>query len=202
MAFGNMGDDSGTGVAFTRNPATGEKKLFGEFLINAQGEDVVAGVRTPMPIAEMAEKYPRGLRAVRRTSATPLENHYRDMQDMEFTIEDGKLYMLQTRNGKRTAAAALKIACDLVDEGMIDREGGRRHDRARSSSGHAAASRSLTPTALKKAAVIGKGSGRLSRRGLRQGRLLPPRTPRRGRQERREGRPGPSGDHLPRTSRA
>ena len=119
MAFGNMGDDCGTGVAFTRNPATGEKKLFGEFLTNAQGEDVVAGVRTPMPIAEMAEKFPEAFAQFESVCKT-LEDHYRDMQDMEFTVEHGKLYMLQTRNGKRTAAAALKIACDLVDEGMID----------------------------------------------------------------------------------
>ena len=119
MAFGNMGDDCGTGVAFTRNPATGEKKLFGEFLTNAQGEDVVAGVRTPMPISEMAEKFPEAF-AQFESVCSILENHYRDMQDMEFTVENGKLYMLQTRNGKRTAPAALKIACDLVDEGMID----------------------------------------------------------------------------------
>jgi pyruvate,orthophosphate dikinase len=119
MAFGNMGDDCGTGVAFTRNPATGEKVLFGEFLTNAQGEDVVAGVRTPMPIAEMAEKFPEAFAQFEGVCKT-LEDHYRDMQDMEFTVEHGKLYMLQTRNGKRTAAAALKIACDLVDEGMID----------------------------------------------------------------------------------
>ena len=119
MAFGNMGDNCGTGVAFTRDPATGEKGLMGEFLTNAQGEDVVAGVRTPMPIAEMAEKFPEAFKKFNEVCAT-LENHYRDMQDMEFTVEDGKLYMLQTRNGKRTAKAALKIACDLVDEGMID----------------------------------------------------------------------------------
>ncbi|MCI9295708.1 MAG: pyruvate, phosphate dikinase, partial [Lawsonibacter sp.] len=119
MAFGNMGDDCGTGVAFTRNPATGEKKLMGEFLTNAQGEDVVAGVRTPMPIQEMAEKFPEAF-AQFTDVCKKLEDHYRDMQDMEFTVEHGKLYMLQTRNGKRTAAAALKIACDLVDEGMID----------------------------------------------------------------------------------
>ena len=119
MAFGNMGDDCGTGVAFTRNPATGEKKLFGEFLTNAQGEDVVAGVRTPMPISQMAEKFPEAFAQFEKVCAI-LEEHYRDMQDMEFTVENGKLYMLQTRNGKRTAAAALKIACDLVDEGMID----------------------------------------------------------------------------------
>ena len=119
MAFGNMGDDCGTGVAFTRDPATGEKGLMGEFLVNAQGEDVVAGVRTPMPIAEMAEKFPEAFDEFTKVCAI-LEDHYRDMQDMEFTVEAGKLYMLQTRNGKRTAKAALKIACDLVDEGMID----------------------------------------------------------------------------------
>ena len=118
MAFGNMGDDCGTGVAFTRNPATGEKGLMGEFLMNAQGEDVVAGVRTPMPISKMAEVLPEVYEQFLKVCNT-LENHYRDMQDMEFTIEKGKLYMLQTRNGKRTAAAAIKIACDLIDEGMI-----------------------------------------------------------------------------------
>ena len=118
MAFGNMGNDCGTGVAFTRNPATGEKGLMGEFLMNAQGEDVVAGVRTPMPIAKMAEIMPDVYKQFLEVCNT-LENHYRDMQDMEFTIEKGKLYMLQTRNGKRTAAAAIKIACDLIDEGMI-----------------------------------------------------------------------------------
>ena len=121
MAFGNMGDDCGTGVAFTRNPATGEKKLMGEFLINAQGEDVVAGVRTPMPIDQMAEKFPEAFAQFESVCKT-LEDHYRDMQDMEFTVEHGKLYMLQTRNGKRTARAALKIACDLVDEGMISEQ--------------------------------------------------------------------------------
>ena len=118
MAFGNMGDDCGTGVAFTRDPATGEKKLMGEFLTNAQGEDVVAGVRTPMPIAQMAEKFPAAFAQFQEVCHI-LENHYHDMQDMEFTVENEKLYMLQTRNGKRTAQAALKIACDLVDEGMI-----------------------------------------------------------------------------------
>ena len=117
MAFGNMGDDCGTGVAFTRDPATGNKGLFGEFLTNAQGEDVVAGVRTPMHISEMEEKFPEAFAEFKKVCAT-LEDHYRDMQDMEFTVEHGKLYMLQTRNGKRTAQAALKIACDLVDEGM------------------------------------------------------------------------------------
>ena len=118
MAFGNMGDDCGTGVAFTRNPATGEKGLMGEFLTNAQGEDVVAGVRTPMPIAKMAEVFPEVYKQFQEVCSI-LENHYRDMQDMEFTVENKKLYMLQTRNGKRTAAAAIKIACDLIDEGMI-----------------------------------------------------------------------------------
>ena len=121
MAFGNMGDDCGTGVAFTRDPATGEKKLMGEFLINAKGEDVVAGVRTPMPIAKMAEEFPEAFEQFQNVCQT-LENHYRDMQDMEFTVENKKLYMLQTRNGKRTAQAALKIACDLVDEGMRTEE--------------------------------------------------------------------------------
>ncbi len=121
MAFGNMGDDCGTGVAFTRDPATGEPGLMGEFLVNAQGEDVVAGVRTPMPIAQMAEKFPEAFAEFKKVCEI-LEDHYRDMQDMEFTIENRKLYMLQTRNGKRTAKAALKIACDLVDEGMIDKK--------------------------------------------------------------------------------
>ena len=121
MAFGNMGDDCGTGVAFTRDPATGAKGLFGEFLTNAQGEDVVAGVRTPMHIAEMEEKFPEAFAQFKDVCKT-LETHYRDMQDMEFTVEHGKLYMLQTRNGKRTAQAALKIACDLVDEGMRTEE--------------------------------------------------------------------------------
>ena len=121
MAFGNMGDDCGTGVAFTRDPATGEKKLMGEFLTNAQGEDVVASVRTPMPIAQMEEKFPEAFEQFKQVCKT-LEDHYRDMQDMEFTVENKKLYMLQTRNGKRTAQAALKIACDLVDEGMRTEE--------------------------------------------------------------------------------
>ena len=121
MAFGNMGDDCGTGVAFTRNPATGEKGLMGEFLMNAQGEDVVAGVRTPMPISQMAEVLPEVYAQFLKVCET-LEDHYRDMQDMEFTIERGKLFMLQTRNGKRTAAAAIRIACDLIDEGMITEE--------------------------------------------------------------------------------
>ncbi len=119
MVFGNLNDNSGTGVAFTRDPATGEKKLMGEFLFNAQGEDVVAGVRTPMPIAQMADKFPEAYADFVKVCGI-LEDHYRDMQDMEFTVENGKLYMLQCRNGKRTAQAALKIACDLVDEGMID----------------------------------------------------------------------------------
>ena len=121
MVFGNLNDNSGTGVAFTRDPATGEKQLMGEFLVNAQGEDVVAGVRTPMPISQMAEKFPDAYSQF-MTVCKNLENHYRDMQDMEFTVENGKLYMLQTRNGKRTAQAALKIACDLVDEGMRTEE--------------------------------------------------------------------------------
>ena len=119
MVFGNLNENSGTGVAFTRNPATGEKKLFGEFLTNAQGEDVVAGVRTPMPISEMADKFPEAFEQFVKVCDT-LEKHYRDMQDMEFTVENGRLYMLQCRSGKRTAQAALKIACDLVDEGMIN----------------------------------------------------------------------------------
>ena len=121
MVFGNMGDTSGTGVAFTRNAATGEKKLFGEFLVNAQGEDVVAGIRTPQPIAEMAQAFPEVYAEFERI-ANLLENHYKDMQDMEFTVERGKLYMLQTRNGKRTAPAAVKIAVDMVAEGLIDKE--------------------------------------------------------------------------------
>ncbi|MCI8853946.1 MAG: pyruvate, phosphate dikinase [Lachnospiraceae bacterium] len=121
MVFGNMGDTSGTGVAFTRNPATGEKGIYGEYLINAQGEDVVAGVRTPQPITKLAEDMPECYEEFLRI-AKKLENHYRDMQDMEFTIQEGKLYFLQTRNGKRTAPAALQIACDLVDEGMISQE--------------------------------------------------------------------------------
>ena len=119
MVFGNLNDNSGTGVAFTRDPATGEKKLMGEFLTNAQGEDVVAGVRTPMPISQMEEKFPEAYKQFVEVCGI-LEDHYRDMQDMEFTVENGKLYMLQCRSGKRTAQAALKIACDLVDEGMID----------------------------------------------------------------------------------
>ena len=121
MVFGNMGDDSGTGVAFTRDPATGENSLFGEYLINAQGEDVVAGIRTPQPISQLKETMPEIYNEF-ASIAKRLEDHYKDMQDMEFTIEKGKLYMLQTRNGKRTATAALKIACDLVDEGKITKE--------------------------------------------------------------------------------
>ena len=118
MVFGNMGETSGTGVAFTRNPATGEKKLYGEYLLNAQGEDVVAGIRTPSPISELQNQMPDVYKQF-VDIASKLEAHYRDMQDMEYTIEEGKLYMLQTRNGKRTAAAALKIAVDLVDEGVL-----------------------------------------------------------------------------------
>jgi pyruvate,orthophosphate dikinase len=121
MVFGNMGNDSGTGVAFTRNPSTGERKLYGEFLMNAQGEDVVAGIRTPSPIDELRTTQPDVYKQF-VTIATTLEQHYRDMQDMEFTIERGRLFMLQTRNGKRTAAAALQIAVDLVQEGMITKE--------------------------------------------------------------------------------
>ncbi|MBQ4157664.1 MAG: pyruvate, phosphate dikinase [Clostridia bacterium] len=154
MAFGNMGDTSGTGVAFTRNPATGEKGLMGEFLMNAQGEDVVAGVRTPMPIAQMSEILPEVYEQFLGVCKT-LENHYRDMQDMEFTIEDKKLYMLQTRNGKRTAAAAIKIACDLIDEGMITEEEALMQIDAKS------IDMLLHPTfdtaALKKAVPVGKG---------------------------------------------
>ena len=154
MVFGNSGNRSGTGVAFTRNPATGEKALFGEYLINAQGEDVVAGVRTPSPISKLHEEMPEVYEQFSKI-ANSLEQHYKDMQDMEFTIEDGKLYMLQTRNGKRTAAAALKVAVDLVDEGMIDeKEAVCRVEPKQLDS-------LLHPTfdaeALKKAAVIGKG---------------------------------------------
>ena len=154
MAFGNLGDTSGTGVAFTRNPATGEKGLMGEFLMNAQGEDVVAGVRTPMPIQQMKEILPEVYEQFLGVCQT-LENHYRDMQDMEFTIEDKKLYMLQTRNGKRTAAAAIKIACDLIDEGMITEEEALMQIDAKS------LDMLLHPqfdaAALKKAVPVGKG---------------------------------------------
>ena len=156
MAFGNMGDDCGTGVAFTRNPATGEKKLFGEFLTIAQGEDVVAGVRTPMPIAEMAEKFPEAFQQFEGVCKT-LEDHYHDMQDMEFTVEHGKLYMLQTRNGKRTPAAALKIACDLVDEGMIDEKQAVAMIEPRSLD--TLLHPQFDAEALKKAAIIGKALG-------------------------------------------
>ena len=154
MAFGNMGDDCGTGVAFTRSPATGSKGLFGEFLTNAQGEDVVAGVRTPMPITEMEQKFPEAFKQFVEVCQT-LENHYHDMRDMEFTVEHGKLYMLQTRNGKRTAAAAIKIACDLIDEGMISEEEALMQIDAKS------LDMLLHPTfdaaALKKAQPVGKG---------------------------------------------
>ena len=166
MAFGNMGDDCGTGVAFTRNPATGEKKLMGEFLTNAQGEDVVAGVRTPMPISQMAEKFPDAFAQFQKVCAT-LENHYRDMQDMEFTVEHGKLYMLQTRNGKRTAGAALKIACDLVDEGMISEQQAvsmidpRNLDSLLHPQFDAAALKSATPVASALAASPGAACGRI-----------------------------------------
>ena len=154
MVFGNSGDNSGTGVAFTRNPATGERKLFGEYLINAQGEDVVAGVRTPSPIAHLQEQMPEVYNQFAEI-ADRLEKHYKDMQDMEFTIENGKLYMLQTRNGKRTAAAALKIAVDLVDEGMIDEEEAvlRVEPKQLDSLLHP----QFDAEAVKKAEVIGKG---------------------------------------------
>ena len=154
MVFGNMGDTSGTGVAFTRDPATGEKKLMGEFLMNAQGEDVVAGVRTPMPIAKMQEIMPEVYEQFNQVCKT-LENHYKDMQDMEFTIEDKKLYMLQTRNGKRTARAAIKIACDLIDEGMItEQEALMQIDpKSLDSLLHP----QFVPSALKKAEPIGQG---------------------------------------------
>ena len=154
MVFGNSGDSSGTGVAFTRNPATGEKALFGEYLINAQGEDVVAGVRTPSPISKLHEEMPAVYDQF-AAIANKLEQHYKDMQDMEFTIENGKLYMLQTRNGKRTAAAALKVAVDLVDEGMISEKEAvlRVEPKQLDSLLHP----QFDAEALKKAAVIGKG---------------------------------------------
>ena len=166
MAFGNMGDDCGTGVAFTRDPATGEKKLMGEFLINAQGEDVVAGVRTPMPIAKMAEEFPEAY-AQFVDVCQILENHYRDMQDMEFTVENKKLYMLQTRNGKRTAQAALKIACDLVDEGMRTEEEAvamvepRNLDALLHPTFDAAALKAATPIAKALGAAPGAACGKI-----------------------------------------
>ena len=153
MVFGNGGDTSGTGVAFTRNPATGEKGLFGEYLINAQGEDVVAGIRTRAPSPIWPSRCPRCTTSLCR-SPLKLENHYRDMQDMEFTIEDGKLYMLQTRNGKRTAAAALKIAVDLVDEGMITE---KRPCCAWAQAAGQPAAPQFDADAMKNAEVIGKG---------------------------------------------
>ena len=156
MVFGNMGDSCGTGVAFTRDPATGEKKLMGEFLTNAQGEDVVAGVRTPMPIAQMAQKFPEAFAHFEKVCDI-LEDHYRDMQDMEFTVENGKLYMLQTRNGKRTAQAALKIACDLVDEGMIDEKKAITMIDPRNLD--TLLHPQFDTAALKKAEVMGKGLG-------------------------------------------
>ena len=156
MAFGNMGDDCGTGVAFTRDPATGDKGLFGEFLTNAQGEDVVAGVRTPMKIAEMEQKFPEAFAQFVQVCST-LENHYRDMQDMEFTVEHGKLYMLQTRNGKRTAQAAMKIACDLVDEGMRTPEEAVAMIDPRNLD--TLLHPQFDPAALKAAEAIGKGLG-------------------------------------------
>ena len=154
MVFGNSGDKSGTGVAFTRNPATGEKALFGEYLINAQGEDVVAGVRTPSPISKLHEEMPEVYEQF-ASIANKLEQHYKDMQDMEFTIENGKLYMLQTRNGKRTAAAALKVAVDLVDEGMIDEK--EAVCRVEPKQLDALLHPTFDAEALKKAAVVGKG---------------------------------------------
>ncbi|MGN8968948.1 pyruvate, phosphate dikinase [Intestinimonas sp. HCP28S3_D6] len=154
MVFGNSGNSSGTGVAFTRNPATGEKALFGEYLINAQGEDVVAGVRTPSPISKLQEEMP-GVYEQFADIANRLEQHYKDMQDMEFTIEDGKLYMLQTRNGKRTAVAALKVAVDLVDEGMIDEK--EAVCRVEPKQLDALLHPTFDADALKKAAVVGKG---------------------------------------------
>ena len=156
MVFGNLNNNSGTGVAFTRDPATGEKRLMGEFLVNAQGEDVVAGVRTPMPIEQMAEKFPEAFEQFKKVCAT-LEDHYRDMQDMEFTVENGKLYMLQTRNGKRTAQAALKIACDLVDEGMIDEKQAVLMIDPRNLD--TLLHPQFDEAALKKAQAIGKGLG-------------------------------------------
>ncbi len=156
MVFGNLNNNSGTGVAFTRDPATGEKKLMGEFLVNAQGEDVVAGVRTPMPISQMAEQFPEAYADFVKVCDT-LENHYRDMQDMEFTVENGKLYMLQCRNGKRTAPAALKIACDLVDEGMIDEKKAVAMIDPRNLD--TLLHPQFDPAALKKAEAIGKGLG-------------------------------------------
>ena len=154
MVFGNLNDKSGTGVAFTRDPATGEKALFGEYLINAQGEDVVAGIRTPSKISKLQEDMPQVYEQF-VDIATRLENHYRDMQDMEFTIENGKLYMLQTRNGKRTATAALKIACDLVDEGMISRE--EAVMRVEPKQLDALLHPQFDAAALKEAEVVGKG---------------------------------------------
>ena len=154
MVFGNSGNNSGTGVAFTRNPATGERKLFGEYLINAQGEDVVAGVRTPSPISQLEQDMPEVYKQF-ADIANRLEKHYRDMQDMEFTIENGKLYMLQTRNGKRTANAALKIAVDLVNEGMIDEE--EAVLRVEPQQLDALLHPQFNAEALKKATVVGKG---------------------------------------------
>ena len=166
MAFGNMGDTSGTGVAFTRDPATGEKKLMGEFLLNAQGEDVVAGVRTPQPIAQLAEVMPECYEQFTKICSI-LENHYRDMQDMEFTIQDRKLYMLQTRNGKRTATAALNIACDLLDEGMIDEKEAvlrvepKQLDALLHPQFDAAALKAATPVAKALAASPGAACGKI-----------------------------------------
>ena len=154
MVFGNLNENSGTGVAFTRNPATGEKKLFGEYLINAQGEDVVAGIRPPSPKIESSRRMPQVYEQF-AAIANKLEKHYRDMQDMEFTIENGKLYMLQTRNGKRTAAAALKVAVDLVDEGMITEE--EAVMRVEPKQLDALLHPQFDAAALKAANVVGKG---------------------------------------------
>jgi pyruvate,orthophosphate dikinase len=183
MVFGNMGDDSGTGVAFTRDPATGEKKLYGEFLTNAQGEDVVAGIRTPQTISQMdTDEVPRGLQRVRKDADT-LENHYKDMQDMEFTIERGKLYMLQTRNGKRTPQAGMKIAVRPGGRGPDAPKGGRAEDEPRIS-GRAAAPR-LRQEGPGRRKARGHRPARLSRRRLRRGVLH--RRGRRGSTPRTEG---------------
>ena len=190
MVFGNLGDTSGTGVAFTRNPATGEKKLFGEFLMNAQGEDVVAGIRTPQTIDQLKQVMPDAYDEFVKISST-LENHYRDMQDMEFTIEDKKLFMLQTRNGKRTAAAAFKIACDLVDEGLIsEKEAVLMIDPKQLD---ALLHPQFDAEALKNAAVI--GTGLAASPGAACGRAVFTAEGRQGLgREGREGRIGPPGN--------
>ena len=160
MVFGNKGETSGTGVAFTRNPSTGEKGIFGEYLINAQGEDVVAGVRTPQPITQLEEDLCRKCYKQFMDLAIKLENHFHDMQDMEFTIEEGKLYFLQTRNGKRTAPAAIQIACDLVDEGQITPE--EAVCRIEAKSLDQLLHPTFDPAALKAGEVIGTGSSGIS----------------------------------------